>query len=291
MSVPPVISVIGDLAVDYVLQVAAEAAADEKARLTSVQRYAGGTSGNSATAAAKLGAKVRLHSIVGDDAEAQWLLAQTAAAGVDVTFVQHARGPSAQAFIVNAPDGRTVYTLMTVMDQFQSIDLDSVRDADLIYVGYSPTIAQQLLASELADRTVVGFEAWMLHEIHNLAILDRAALVITNEAGWQALRVGSRPTAITIETRGAAGAAIHHLGATTAIPPLRVTAVDATGAGDAFAGAVCTYYAAGETIDAATRLATAAGALATRCVGARNAQPTDHDVRRALQRPTTELTD
>ena len=54
--------------------------------------------------------------------------------------------------------------------------------------------------------------------------------------------------------------------------------VDTTGAGDAFNGALAWALADGLPIEDALRLAAAAGALATRAVGARSALPTAPEV-------------
>ena len=49
---------------------------------------------------------------------------------------------------------------------------------------------------------------------------------------------------------------------------MAVAAVDATGAGDCFAGALCHYLQTGLELAAAVRLAVAAAALSTRALGA-----------------------
>jgi sugar/nucleoside kinase (ribokinase family) len=56
-------------------------------------------------------------------------------------------------------------------------------------------------------------------------------------------------------------------------PAFEVAAVDTTGAGDAFSGALAWAMAAGAPLDDAVRMAAAAGALATRRLGARASLP------------------
>jgi ribokinase len=61
-----------------------------------------------------------------------------------------------------------------------------------------------------------------------------------------------------------------------------VDAVDTTGAGDAFNGAIAWALAGGVPLEDAVRLACAAGALATLGVGARASQPGARDVERLV---------
>jgi ribokinase len=89
-----------------------------------------------------------------------------------------------------------------------------------------------------------------------------------------------------VVTLGAEGAAIHRSGAsivrqgTFAVDP-----VDTTGAGDAFNGALAASLSAGHSLEAAVARGCAAGALATRAVGARASQPTREELERTLGEP------
>lgn len=88
-------------------------------------------------------------------------------------------------------------------------------------------------------------------------------------------------SAVTVvETRGPEGAVIHPPSlADEHIAGIPVKAVDATGAGDCFAGALCHYLASGLELIAASELAVAAAGLSTRALGAQSALPTDAEVR------------
>jgi ribokinase len=82
-----------------------------------------------------------------------------------------------------------------------------------------------------------------------------------------------------IVTHGARGVSLHRAGH----PEHRQAAfaadvVDTTGAGDAFNGALAWSLAEGRALEDAVRLAAAAGALATRAVGARAALPSAQEV-------------
>ena len=73
----------------------------------------------------------------------------------------------------------------------------------------------------------------------------------------------------------------------THVPPFPVEAIDTTGAGDAFTGALAWALATGRPLIEAASLASVAGALATRAVGAQSSLSTAAEV---IQRWTSQHT-
>jgi ribokinase len=65
-------------------------------------------------------------------------------------------------------------------------------------------------------------------------------------------------------------------------PPFAVDAVDPTGAGDTFSGALAASLSQGRALDEAVRFATAAGALAAKRAGAQAGMPVLQDVEALL---------
>lgn len=94
-----------------------------------------------------------------------------------------------------------------------------------------------------------------------------------------ALEAGCRAVIITL---GANGVDIVTPDGTEHVDPFPVTAVDTTGAGDAFCGAFSARIAAGDDLHRAVRWAAAAGALATTVPGAVPSQPTAAAVRKLI---------
>jgi ribokinase len=111
-------------------------------------------------------------------------------------------------------------------------------------------------------------------------MLRRADLIVVNETeaafyGDLLHHGGGR----VVTTLGAKGAVMHQRGAEIArAAPPKVTAVDATGAGDAFVGAMCVALLEGMEAAAALRFACAAGALAATRPGAQPSLPTRAEV-------------
>ena len=83
-------------------------------------------------------------------------------------------------------------------------------------------------------------------------------------------------------TLGPVGALLVTGDSTIDIPSIAVEALDTTGAGDAFNGALAAALAEDRPIEEAVRRAVVAGAIATTRVGAREGMPTAAELATAL---------
>jgi len=100
-----------------------------------------------------------------------------------------------------------------------------------------------------------------------------------------ARRVSSRDVVVTLGARGALIVpALARDGELDLVVPPPVTAVDTTGAGDCFCGALCVALSRGDSLAAAVRFGVIAAALSTTAAGARGHLPDDASVRTVLQR-------
>ena len=282
---PRRVIVVGDTAVDYYLRLprAPGTAADEKITAEHAIRLPGGTGANAAVAARRLGSEVSLYSAVGDDRYGEWLIQALAARGVRTGGVRVIHGTSTQATILLAGRTRQVIVDRGVADHLGTLPPPPASRADIVYLTGSGAVVARLAGAGLAGYVIAGIEGGMAGTPGLAAALRGARLVITNTAGRDAF-AGQLPAALpVIETRGTQGVTIHYPDAPAErIPALATPAVDATGAGDCFAGAFCNYVGAGLELTAAVRLAVAAAALSTRALGAQSALPTDAEVRRAV---------
>jgi ribokinase len=115
-------------------------------------------------------------------------------------------------------------------------------------------------------------------------LLRRADLLVVNETEAEfygdLLHQGGGRVVITL---GARGAVMYQRGAEIArATPPKVKAVDATGAGDCFVGAICVALLEGMEPEAALRFACAAGAIAATRPGAQPSLPTRAEVEEIL---------
>ncbi len=281
--------VVGDVAVDYYLRLPSSLASDEKITAESAVRLPGGTGANAAVAAHVLGSDVSLYSAVGDDPQGRWLIAALAGRGIRADGISVFPGTTTQATILLTGGARQVIVDRGVADLLDALDPPPVVSSDVVYLtGHAAAIARLAGVSTSAGYVVGGIEAGMAGEPRLTEALPKLGLVLTNSTGYAAF-AGRLPAGLpVIETRGAEGAVIHHgPGRAEPVPAVPVRSVDATGAGDCLAGALCHYLAAGLDLGAAIRLAVTAAALSTRALGAQTALPDDAEVRAAAKRRTS----
>ncbi len=278
------ITVVGSVNLDFVATAATLPAPGETVTGATLARHPGGKGANQALAAARLGASVTLIARVGLDNMAHDALALLHAAGVDLELcIADHDQPTGVALIAVSADGENQIVVAP--------GANAAFTPDLLTGPISGALICQLeLPVETVARAVAmaeGFVAVNLAPAMALpdAVLERADLIIVNEteAAWygEALH---RARGLVAVTYGAKGAALFRgaekLG--EAAPP-RVVAVDTTGAGDCFAGALTVALLEGQKPDQALAFACAAGALAATRPGAQPSLPTRAEVEALLK--------
>ena len=271
--------VVGSVNLDLVARVAQLPGGGDTVRATGYDRVPGGKGANQALAARRLGAEVALVAAVGADDAATEALSLLAADGVDLTGVRR------------VPDAPTGVALITVEDAGENTIVVvpganarlAVTPADL--AGADAVLCQLEVPVQTVAAAAAGAPAGALFCLNTAppaavpaAVLERADLIVANRTEYAAVPglAGARLVAVTA---GAEGAALRERGheVLRAEPP-RVTAVDGTGAGDAFVGALVVGLLAGLDRAAALRRACAAGAAAASRPGAQPALPRPADV-------------
>lgn len=274
----------------------------------------GGKSANQAVAASRLGADVRLVGAVGDDSNGQMLLSSASGAGVDVAHVRTAAAETGVAVIaVDAKGENNIIVSAGANGTLSPADVSAAADAlngaavVCLCLEVSPeTVLAAAQAGHSAGATVVLNLSPYADIPQQLADLTDVLLVNAHEASqflgaaeipgsdgdagdWEAvrLRFAERGLQQVLVTLGANGSVVlDSLAAPeqrlVQIAPVKVNAVDTTGAGDAFTGAVAARLAAGASLADAAAFASIAAALATTRKGTQAAYPDEDDVKRVL---------
>jgi ribokinase len=134
-------------------------------------------------------------------------------------------------------------------------------------------------AAPLDAGLVSQLEVLVINELEAEAFLGRPAAnpAQAEEAARAAVAMGAQSAVVTL---GAAGAVLAQGNSVHRVKAQRVEAVDTTGAGDAFVGALAAALAAGAALVEAAELAGAAGAAAVTKPGAQASLPRPEDLRR-----------
>jgi len=266
---------------------------------------AGGKGANQAVAAARAGGDVFFIARVGDDLFGKQAVDGFIRDGIHVEHIARDKdAPSGVALIFVAPDGENSIAVAPGANSRLAADdirrasqviasanalllqletpLEAVAEAAAIAssagvpVILNPAPAQPLsdeLLSRITYLTPNETEAELLTKITIVkkTDLDRAADFLLSK-GVQAVLITLGPKgvySVTPEKR-------------QMVPAFRVQAVDTTGAGDAFNGALAVALAEGRPLLDAVRFACAAAALATTKMGAQPSLPYRHEIDKLL---------
>jgi ribokinase len=280
----------------------------------------GGKSANQAVAASRLGGSVSLVGAVGEDPNGAMLRSSAAGAGVDVGHVRISSEPTGVAVIaVDAGGENNIIISAGANGTLSPADVaeasDVLEQAAVVClcleVGMETVLAAARAGHDAGATVLLNLSPYgevpeeltaltdvLLVNAHEAALFlgDAAAVPAPDapaaewdNAAWDGARTrfaerGIRQVVVTLGSQGSAvldslapeGARV------TRIKPTTVTAVDTTGAGDAFTGAVAVRLAAGDALAGAAAFASVAAALATTRKGTQAAYPAAADVARVL---------
>ena len=265
--------------------------------------FPGGKGFNQAVTAARQGVPVAMIGRLGQDVFGNTFREALAEAGIDQSFVKTdpAAGTGIGAPVIDAEGDNSIIIVPRANLQCSAADVDA---ASGLFRGAGALILQREVPEEASLHAARVAAANGVMVVYNPApaptepihpdLLARTDLLVVNEieagmlagipvtdipgavkAGEKLLGQGARVVVVTLGARGVvwvqAGEAKH-------LPAFTVNAIDTTGAGDAFIGALVARLVQGEPLDAALVWASAAGALATTRMGALPSMPTEAQV-------------
>ena len=277
------ITVVGSINLDLVATAPHLPAAGETVTGATLARHPGGKGANQALAAARLGAQVAMVARVGQDSLADEALSLLKAEGVNLSrCLIDAKASTGVALIaVDARGENQIVVAPGANAAFQASHLTDPIEGALI--------CQLEIPIETVVRAVAltaGFVCLNLAPAADIpaGLLARADLIVVNEteAAFYGPRLhdGGGLVAVTL---GARGAVLSKAGERIAVAaPPKVTAVDATGAGDSFVGALVVALIEGQAPQDALTFACAAGACAATRPGAQSSLPRRVDVEALL---------
>jgi ribokinase len=270
------VCVVGSANLDLVARTVRLPAAGETVLGTGFAEHAGGKGLNQAVAAARAGAPTTFIGAVGDDDAGRALLAQLDGAGIDTRRVARSARPTGRALI--AVDERGENSIVVVPGANADVEVTTLPAARVLLVQLEVPIATVAVALGLARgvgmTTVLNPAPAAPLDTDLLALVD---VLVPNEHELSRLGEADHLVAAgvgaVVTTLGSAGVRVVTHDQEWHVAAFPVRPVDTTGAGDAFCGALAARLAAGDALDAAVRVAAAAGALATTRMGAVPSMP------------------
>ncbi len=297
--------VAGSINMDVVATAERHPRVGETVAGSAVRYFPGGKGANQAVAAAKLGAQVTLIGRLGKDAFGDELKAFLAAQGIDLSRVQQtaeAHTGTAIITIANADNTIVVIPGANGLVSIADVATPTLAKGDIAVSQFEiplATIAAFFNRARAAGATTilnpapaVAFDQGLLDLVDilvlnetELGFLSKTELREGDDDGRfieaaRSLAAGKdngrdKVICVTLSKRGALALVD---GEPLIVPGHAVEAVDTTGAGDCFVGAIAARLAAGSSIGAAIGYANFAASICVQRMGAAPSMPTAEEV-------------
>jgi ribokinase len=292
----PQIAVVGSLNLDTTVRVPRLPQPGETVLGSDHFSDTGGKGANQAVAAARLGRRVSMVGMVGDDDAGRQLIAALDRDGVDVSNIASSDTGSGMAvitvdeagenMIVVDPGANGVFTVKALEPM-----TTAVATADVVVLQLEIPLPTVAAAVEMAtgvvvlnpapaaslDPEVLASVTVLVPNATELALLAGAEVPATPTDAIDLARRLDGPDAVVV-TLGAAGAVVVGDNGALHVPAPVVEAVDPTAAGDAFCGGLADALVRGEGLEDAVRWAVRVGAVTATRWGAQSSLPTREEV-------------
>jgi ribokinase len=281
----PRVCVVGAANIDLISYVPRLPEMGETLHGTEFRMGYGGKGANQAVMAARLGADVTMVSKLGDDVFGQGTLENFRSCGVDTRFVS----TTGEAFSGVAPimvdgDGNNSIVIVTgANDLLTDAEIESARPAmaeagvvvcqleipvPAVVVALraaraegTPTILNPAPAPDALPDELFGLSDVLCPNQGEAELLTGRPVATVDDAGAAADALRERGAGSVVVTLGADGCLVVSPDGAEHVPAPTVTAVDTTGAGDAFVGALAYFMAKGDSLVTSAHWANEVAAL------------------------------
>lgn len=271
---------VGSINVDNYLMFDRMPHAGTSTTAPSSEMFPGGKALNEAIGVARLGHAAAIIGRVGNDPDADWLYKSLRDFQIDTVGIQRTKNAqTGQAYVFVPRSGDSMITIMAGANGALSAD-DVIANERLFSNARYCLVNTEvpLTAVEMALQTAHKHKLTTVMKpsaIANLSdsILKMVDIIVPNQDELDALCPGNTPyedrarmlldrgCRNVVVTLGAEGCLLLTGNTIQRIPAANVTAVDSTGAGDAFIAALVSYLSRGSSLEQAARIATYAAAL------------------------------
>lgn len=305
---PPRLTVLGNINLDFSIPAARIPAKGENVVAESFELIPGGKGANQAVAAARLGAEVALIGCLGADSYGRVLRKRLSHEGVNVRWVETTEEAATGTAFVLVAQADADNRIVSVLGANLHCTPQHIEQAHRAFercdffvtslgvpeetVNRAMQVAADCGVPALLDPAPLAKKPPQLWTGANVVTPNQTeagrmvnvALTDTASALTAARKMASRGIERVALTLGAKGCLLLDEDGPRLLPGFSVQAVDPTGAGDAFAAALAVRLAEEASLDEAATFACAAGALACTVRGAQPSLPTRDKVEALLKR-------
>ncbi len=263
----------------------------------------GGKGSNQATAAARSGAEVIMVGKIGKDDLAATMKSHFLAEKMCLDYIVEDDGATGCALIeVDSTGENRIVVIPGANGRLSAADVDAAEQefthGGVVLIQNETSLESRLEAKRLAMKygLTMIYNPAPMQKMPN-GFFEGVDIVTPNEteaefftgiavrgcedgirAAEKFIELGAKSVIITMGSKGA----LYYDGTPIFVPAMKVKAVDTTGAGDAFNGALAAALAEGKTITEALKFAGAVGALSVTKVGAATAMPSREETEEFL---------
>jgi ribokinase len=286
------ITVIGSINMDLVTSTTQIPKVGETVLGHSFHTIPGGKGANQAVAAARLGADVTMIGAVGNDSFGDTLVDHLTNQGINTKSIMKVKETSTGIASIIISDGDNSIIVVPgannhitpeVIDRHE----DKIINSNILLVQLEIPLESVIRAVELAKKhgVLTILNPAPIQELPK-ELLELVDFVTPNEHEQALLFASLDGTDQELEkfkekcivTKGSKGVLIYKNNEKIEIPRIQVEAVDTTGAGDSFNGALATALCEGLDIEEACRFANVVGAISVTKLGAQTGMPTKKEV-------------
>ena len=294
------ITVIGSLNYDVILKIPRLPFKGETLTANGATFSAGGKGANQAVQAAKLKTPTYMVGCVGTDASADFLVNTAKEYGVNVDYIRKVPGSSGMG-VINAVEDGSVYACIVRGANFE-VTKEDVDNAMPILKESGVCILQNEIPVEIIAYAIDKAKEAGCTVVLNAApaielpeeCLSKVDILVVNEveaefychekidsvekAKIEIKKMAEKYNNNIIFTLGKDGAVAYENGTIEFIPAMKVDAIETTGAGDSYIGAVNHSIIEGKSLIEACKFATKCSAITVCRMGAQPSMPTLEDV-------------
>ena len=294
------ITVIGSLNYDVILKIPRLPFKGETLTANGAAFSAGGKGANQAVQAAKLKTPTYMVGCVGTDASADFLVNTAKEYGVNVDYIRKVPGSSGMG-VINAVEDGSVYACIVRGANFE-VTKEDVDNAMPILKESGVCILQNEIPVEINAYAIDKAKEAGCIVVLNAApaielpeeCLSKVDILVVNEveaefychekidsvekAKTEIKKMAEKYNNNVIFTLGKDGAVAYENGTIEFIPAMKVDAIETTGAGDSYIGAVSHSIIEGKSLIEACKFATKCSAITVCRMGAQPSMPTLEDV-------------